>query len=134
MPADVRETYEEARQVQPTSTRSAAALLRLSIQQLMPHLGQKGKDLNADIGKLVENGLPPMIQQSLDSVRVIGNNAVHPGEINLNDNPEVASILFRLVNLIVEKMIKEPRELKEIYESLPQGAKDQINRRDGATP
>lgn len=86
MPADVRTDYEEAAQVLQDSPRSAAALLRLAIQKLCVELGQPGKNLDHDIAALVKDGLRVEIQQALDIVRVVGNNAVHPGELDLKDD------------------------------------------------
>lgn len=130
LPDDCRSHYEEAMGVFGSSPRSAAALLRLCIQKLMPHMGEKGKDLNHDIGSLVRKGLPVLVQKALDVTRVVGNNAVHPGEIDINDSPEIAQHLFRMINYIVEDRITRPREIKELYESLPDGAKDGVERRD----
>jgi hypothetical protein len=49
MPGDVRDDFNEAALIVDQSPRGAAALLRLAIQKLMPHLKQKGKDLNAEM-------------------------------------------------------------------------------------
>ena len=114
------------------SPRGAAALLRLGIQKLCAHLGQPGKNINADIKALVAEGLPPKVQEALDSVRVIGNDAVHPGTIDLNDNRDIANQLFRLVNFIAQKMITEPKEIEDIYNSLPAEKLKGINERDGS--
>lgn len=130
MPENVKDDYEEARSIFNQSPRGAAALLRLAIQKLMKELGETGKDLNNDIGNLVKKGLSERIQQALDVVRVIGNNAVHPGEINIDDNPDTALNLFKLINLIVEHMITQPKEVSELFESLPEGAKEAISKRD----
>jgi hypothetical protein len=43
MPGDVRADFNEAASIANQSPRGAAALLRLAIQKLMPHLNQKGK-------------------------------------------------------------------------------------------
>ena len=104
--------------------------MRLSIQKLCKELGEKGKNINDDIGELVKKGLPIKIQQALDYVRVIGNNSVHPGQIDLRDDKETAINLFILINLIAEVMITQPKEVDKLYNSLPQEQKDAIAKRD----
>jgi len=130
MPEDVGGDYEEARAIFNQSPRGAAALLRLAIQKLVIVLGESGENLNADIGNLVKKGLRADIQKALDVVRVIGNNAVHPGLIDIKDNPTMALSLFKLTNIIVEDMITKPKEVSELFETLPEGAKDAIAKRD----
>lgn len=130
MPEDVKEDYEEARSIFSQSSRGAAALLRLAIQKLVIALGESGDDLNKSIGNLVKKGLRADIQKALDVVRVVGNNAVHPGVLDVKDNPGRALSLFKLTNLIVEDMITKPKEVAELFEALPEGAKDAITKRD----
>lgn len=130
MPDDVAAEYEEARRIVGQSPRGASALLRLAVQRLCVDLGESGKDTNADIGNLVRNGLSPDVQEALDSLRVIGNNAVHPGEMDLKDDTETASALFDLLNFIVEDQIARPKKRKALFERLPEGARDAIRRRD----
>ncbi|OHC62299.1 MAG: hypothetical protein A2040_05985 [Rhodocyclales bacterium GWA2_65_19] len=130
LPEDIRSDFEEARIIANFSPRGAAALLRLAIQKLCAHLGQSGKNINTDIAALVALGLPPKVQQALDSVRVIGNDAVHPGTIDLRDDRETVNKLFRLVNFIAHKTITEPREVDEIYNGLPADKLAGIERRD----
>jgi hypothetical protein len=131
-PEDILSDYEEARSIAANSPRAASALLRLCIQRLCKHLGQPGKNINDDIGALVKAGLPVGIQRALDIVRVIGNNAVHPGELNAADIAGVCHSLFDLVNIIIEDRIAKPKELEKLFASLPQGALDGIAKRDGA--
>lgn len=130
LPDDIKKDYEEARTILTASPRGSAALLRLSIQKLCKHLGEKGKNINEDIGNLVAKGLHPKIQKSLDIVRVIGNDSVHPGKIDLRDDINTATKLFVLVNLITEVMISQPKEVDELYESLPDDKKKGITQRD----
>ena len=115
---DIIEIYEEARAIAHRSPRGAAALLRLCLQMLCVQLDLPGKDLNADIGELVKQGLPARVQQALDVIRVIGNEAVHPGQIDINDNPEIVSRLFALLNVITHNRITEPREIEAMYTEL----------------
>lgn len=131
MPEKVREIYNEAKDIFSKSPRASAALLRLGLQILCKELGAKGRDINDDIKYLVEKGLPDRVQKALDSIRVIGNNAVHPGTIDINDKSEVAQSLFKIINIIVEKMVSEPKQIDEIYDLLPDGAKQAIEKRDG---
>lgn len=130
IPEELKEDYEEARGVLAKSPRSSAALLRLCIQKLCAVLGEKGKNINDDIAELVKKGLPVPIQQALDIVRVIGNEQVHPGELDVRDDPEIAGQLFELINLIVEDRIARPKQIQALYSRLPQGKRDAIAKRD----
>jgi Domain of unknown function (DUF4145) len=133
MPEDIRSDYLEAASIAARSPRSAAALLRLCIQRLCAYVGQSGARLNDDIRALVKQGLISVpVQRGLDSVRVTGNNAVHPGTMDLGDNAAVASQLFKIVNYVTEHMISIPREIGEAFEALPEGAQSAISRRDGS--
>jgi hypothetical protein len=130
LPDDVASDYEEAGDIVNASPRGAAALLRLAIQKLCKHLGEPGKNINDDIASLVKKGLDPRVQKMLDVVRVIGNNAVHPGEIDLRDDRGSAERLFVLVNLITDIMISQPKAIQEMYGQLGDGALAAIDRRD----
>ncbi|MCA9201125.1 MAG: DUF4145 domain-containing protein [Planctomycetales bacterium] len=134
LPDDIRDDYEEAREIANKSPRGAAALLRLAIQKLCKHLGQPGKNINDDIKALVAAGLPPKVQEALDIVRVVGNECVHPGTIDLRDDRDTAMQLFRLVNFIALKMITEPKEIASLYGSLPTDKLAAIKKRDGTVP
>ncbi|MCW5680163.1 MAG: DUF4145 domain-containing protein [Xanthobacteraceae bacterium] len=130
LPADLVRDYEEAASIVDLSPRGAAAILRLLIQKLMPVLEVEEDDLNKAIGALVKRGLDSKIQKALDVLRVIGNNAVHPGQIVLDDDKATALKLFALVDLIVVSMISNKKQLDDLYENLPTGALEGIKRRD----
>lgn len=130
LPDEIQHDFEEARRIANLSPRGAAALLRLALQKLCVHLGGTGKNINSDVASLVTQGLPPKVQQALDSVRVIGNEAVHPGTLDLKDDKETVHKLFRLINFIAQKMITEPREIDAIYNGLPADKLAGISKRD----
>lgn len=131
LPSEIKKDFEEARSIAQLSPRGAAALLRLAIQKLCGELGESGKNINSDISNLVKKGLDPRIQKALDIVRVIGNEAVHPGTMNIDDDFEAVSQLFLLVNLIAERMITHPKAIDEIYSQLPGDKITAIEKRDG---
>lgn len=130
LPDEIRADMEEARSIINLSPRGAAALLRLSIQKLCKHLGGKGKNINEDIGILVKNGIDELIQQSLDIVRVIGNEAVHPGQIDLRDDRDTAIRLLQVINIIAEKCITLPKQISDLYNSLPSEKLKEIKERN----
>jgi hypothetical protein len=129
MPQNVKTIYLEAASIYSKSPRGAAALLRLGVQLLCKELGQKGENINDDIKQLVKKGLPELVQQSLDIVRLTGNDAVHPGQIDTDDS-EIVIQLFNLTNVIVEYMISLPKRVSGIYVNLPVNSIKNIEKRD----
>ena len=133
LPDDIKADFNEARRILDVSPRSAAALLRLCVQKLCKRLGQQGKNINDDIAALVKAGLDPRVQKALDIVRVIGNECVHPGTMDMKDNRYTAAKLFELVNRIAFDMLTHPRELDQLYAGLPPDKIAAIEKRDGKT-
>jgi len=130
LPKELVDDYNEARSIVHLSPRGSAALLRLVLQKLCKYLGAKGKKIDDDIAFLVCNGLPETLQKAFDIVRVIGNEAVHPGTIDLKDDRETAHALFQLIHIIVENLITHPKNIDELYSKLPQEKRDAISQRD----
>ena len=132
MDEDIKSLYLEAATVFIDSPKGATALLRLALQKLLKQLGESGENINKDIKELVSKGLSSKIQQALDILRVVGNHAVHPGQIDLNDNAEIALKLFQVLNFIADEMITKPKELEKLYDVIiPEDTKEHIKQRDG---
>jgi hypothetical protein len=131
MPEDVKKCYLEASRIFSRSPRGAAALLRLGLQKLCKHLGGNGENINTDIRKLAaDNIIPPLVVKVADTVRIAGNNAVHPGEMLDEDFDCVASKLFDLLNFIVKKGISEPKELNALYSLTPEKPREAAEAKD----
>jgi hypothetical protein len=130
MPDDVKLDFEEARSILNASPRGAAALLRLCVQKLCNHKLGKQLGINEAIAELVKHDLRRDIQKALDVVRVIGNEAVHPGLMNIKDDRETAAVLFELVNIIVEDLLYRPKQIDELYAKLPSAKTEAIADRD----
>lgn len=131
MPESVKQLYNEAGLIYNKSPRAACALLRLAVDKLCNELGETDRDINKNIGALVKKGLPQTVQQALDVVRVVGNKAVHPGQIAFDvDDKATATMLMRLLNMIVDRMITEPNEIDSLYQGLPKSVRESIDKRD----
>lgn len=131
MPDSVKQLYNEAGLIYNKSPRAACALLRLAIERLCNELGETDSKIDNNIGELVKKGLSPSVQKALDIVRVVGNKAVHPGQIAFDvDDKETAIALMKLVNLITVRMISEPKEIDSMFEQLPEHVKESIEKRD----
>lgn len=130
MPPEIQTDYLEARDIISRSPRSACVLLRLCIEKICTKLEPSG-DLNEKIKKLVERGLDSQIQRALDSIRVIGGQAVHPLEMDLKDDVATAQKLFKIANYIADWAFTRQKTIDEIFEKLPDGKKKAIEKRDG---
>ncbi|MCU5141325.1 DUF4145 domain-containing protein [Bacillus cereus] len=120
MPAAVSVLYNEARSIVQLSPKSACALLRLSLEKLLVHLKCPEKDNIYNNIKLLKerDNINDVVFDALNAVRLVGNNAVHPGKINIDDNPKIAGTLFWLLNFIVEELISKPAKVSEFKKSL----------------
>jgi len=52
------------------------------------------------------------------------------GQIDLNDSKEIAYKLFELINIIAQTMITQPKEISNMYSSLPGDKLEGIEKRD----
>lgn len=130
MPDKIKEIYEEARATYSISPRASAGLLRVCIEKLTEELGEKEGKLNTRIANLVKKGLPTEIQQALDIVRVTGNDKLHSEQIDLNDSSDTTHSLFDIVNIIVQTMISNKKQIDNMYKQLPKEKLEGIANRD----
>ncbi|MES5942958.1 MULTISPECIES: DUF4145 domain-containing protein [unclassified Bacillus cereus group] len=119
MPKAVSDLYKEARSVVQLSPKSACALLRLALEKLLIELKcPKGNSIYNNIKLLVErDNINDVVLDALNVVRLAGNSAVHSGDIDIDDNPKIASTLFWMLNFIVEELITKPAKVSEFKKS-----------------
>ncbi len=132
MPDDVKELYEEARQVHVYSPRAAAVLLRVATERLTVYLGETEGKLNTRIKNLeTKERLDPIIIRSLHILRVTGNEGAHDGLLKLTgaEGAKAVDNLFFAINYLVEKIITDPARINKIYGELPPNKLDGIKNR-----
>lgn len=123
---NLKEDYEEASKIVQDSPRGACALLRSVLQKLLINLGE-GKNINSAIKNLRDkNEIDEKLLKALDSVRIIGNSAIHPNELDLKDDKDTALALFDIINYIADRMISSKKKIDKIYELLPASAKNAL--------
>lgn len=130
MPYDVLDIYKESCLVLQYSPRSSAALTRLAIEKLVNHLDAEGDNLNQKIGNLSKKGLGDDVIKMLDIVRIFGNNAVHPGIIEIEDDKSTALFLLEFTNLIVRDTISRKKRMEEFYSKIPEERRKAIEKRN----
>ncbi|HUU87069.1 MAG TPA: DUF4145 domain-containing protein [Candidatus Glassbacteria bacterium] len=127
---EIKRDYLEAGKILKDSPRGTAALLRLCVQKVVDQLVPGSDDIFPKIAKLVEKGLETEIQEALDFTRIVGNEAVHPGVLDLKDDQETAMLLFETINLIADKLISRPKRISEAYKKLSPSKLEAIKERD----
>ena len=120
MPDIVLTDYNEAASILFASPRGAAALLRLAVQKLLPLIGATNPTIDGGIAELVEKRrITNDVKEALDGVRICGNEAVHPGELNLDDDVKTVTALFSLINYIVEVTLTADQRLASVKAKIP---------------
>ena len=126
---EIKADIEEALSIVEFSPRGAAALLRLALQKLCTDLTGK-KNINSAIGAQAKKGIDQELIQAMDILRVVGNHAIHPGQIDMRDNREIVFQLFNIIDVIADRLVTQPKKISKIYGALPAGDLKAIEERD----
>lgn len=131
MPESIRSLYLEAARISTLSPRGAAAILRLCLQDICNILAKKDDTIDNNLHRLKnsEDPIPERFIKAADTVRVIGNEAVHPGFIDFEDNKEIANDLFTLINSLIENQISQLKIIDSIINKQPETVKAKITSR-----
>lgn len=113
---DIKHLYREASNIFHDSPRAAAALLRVCIEKLCRSLISQKGSLHDCINKLRDTkGLNSQIVDTLHICRVIGNEAVHSGTIDFEEDSDKVKFHFFLVNDIADELVSKPKQIQESY-------------------
>lgn len=129
MPEIAKGLYMESAKILQDSPRASAALLRLALQEILNEVIEGGEknSINKNIGILSEQ-VDEYTQKALDLIRVNGNNAVHPGEICIEE--ESIEHMYEILNMIVQKLISDKKQIDDLFKKIPESYKKSIKRRD----
>lgn len=131
MPAKIKEDYSEARAIADESPRAAAALLRLATKQLLESIDAEGESPYGMLGTLAEEGvIDERVQHAYNSLRVYGDESVHPATVNVSDDDETAIKLFELLNYIVRRTITDDEFVESMYSSIPDSKTESVESGD----
>ena len=128
MPENIKLIYDEAASISQLSPRASCALMRCAVEEFVENVGYKGS-LFENIGQMYKEGLiDDIIKDSLDIVRLTGNDSLHDNQIDMNDQTNV-DYMFILINEIVESISSRKRR-KDMLEKFGQNRLDSIKKRD----
>lgn len=114
MPQKVKDLYNQAGSIADKSPRAANAMLRSAIEELMYIIMKTQGDLNDMIDRAYnKNIITTHIKKSLHSIRLLGNNALHPNQIRIEDDVDTNDI-FNIINHIVDVTIHHQEVIENI--------------------
>ena len=129
MPEVAKGLYMESAQILQDSPRASAALLRLALQEILNKVIEGGEknSINDNI-RIIGGQVDKRTRDALDIIRFKGNQAVYPGEIRIEE--ESTKPMYKILNIIVQKLISDEKQIDDLYEELPESFKESIDRRD----
>lgn len=108
MPEDILTIYQEAAAIVSISPSAACVLIRKALEILLARF-TKETNLSKMINTLAkEHQWIDKYKALLEAVRLIGNDAAHPRELNRADNQKTATYLFQFLNRCVNHLISQP--------------------------
>jgi hypothetical protein len=121
---EIKTVYKQAAAIVQESPIASCALLRLCMEKIIiKHANYKGNqnilkniiDELKDIGTIDEN-----IYKAMQSIRIVGNNAIHNGSIKIDDldeNLDMAVLISRYINLMATELITRKKEINSVFEA-----------------
>ena len=121
---DIKEDYNEARNILVYSPRAACAILRLAIDKLMTQVGFDKYQVTKNKKDSGENNLNNKLGRTLERLSMKGKTQIEAGKIDSTDDKAVAMGLFELINLITELKISQSNKINQLNELVSHSIND----------
>ena len=119
MPDQIKTFYRQASSISSQCPPASAALLRTVLEMLCTELNYTEGSLKQRIEKMKNDGkIDDELHDAMQSVRIVGNNAVHAGQIEVDDSKEVVKVLFEIIDDITLDLFTKPKRRKELSKNV----------------
>lgn len=136
MPGEVRDLYNEAREVMSVSRRAGAALARATLERLLKVIDPEAPP-RAKLDARIERVLPDLsssLGQMLTIIRHVGNKALHVEEepdkavvlVMDEEQTEIVELIFESINDLVDERITKPNTTSRLLGLLPKRVLDNV--------
>jgi len=114
-PEDVGRLWIQAhRSLSDENYDAAAVMARSALQSAVRHQHAVGTSLKGQIQDLASRGiLPPLMQEWSDQVRILGNDAAHPGPGQAAPDPRDAKDIVQFLDFLLEYLYTLPHRIIE---------------------
>ena len=111
MPEHVINDFQEAQAIVNLSPRAACSLLRYCLEQIINHLGGRGKRL---VHKIDSLNLSPKLKRICDACRLTGNEASHNDNFDFQAKNEEAQALAHSISYLINVLCEEEIGINEM--------------------
>lgn len=119
IPKAAQRLYREASLIANLSPCASAALLRTVMEKLCTELNVKGENLASKIDDMMEGGkIDKELENAMQAVRLIGNEAIHEGVISEGDEWKTVDILFDIIDELSERLFSKPKRIRQLTSKL----------------
>lgn len=134
IPEKIRQDYEEACAIVNLSPKSSATLSRRCMQSMISDYWNIHKNRLVDAINELKGKVPASQWEVIDALRSLGNIGAHPeADINtiIDINPDDASKLIAVIELLIEQWYIERHKQEELFNNVLKLKEDKNNQRKG---
>lgn len=131
---EIKQLFNEAKDIFDKSPKAAGALLRCILEKILREIF-KEKHSKSYLGTIlndenVKNKIGKDISDACMACKIVGNESVHSSLlIFLDEDKKDVEQLFRIINLIADKFITQPKKEKNLLIGFSEKTTNQINKK-----